>query len=185
MEKLDTLPNDLPKPDDDGACDHLTGMSIPDLLLQTTSGNLIDIAKLNGLTVLYFYPMTGRLDIPLPTGWNRIPGARGCTPQACSFRDHYAELKSLDCEVYGISTQSSDYQKEALQRLHLPFELLSDIKIELRNSISLPTFMVDGNELYKRFTLIMKDSKIIKVFYPVFPPQNNPDEVIHWLKNNR
>ena len=176
------LPKDLPVPQDDGACDHLTGMMLPSIALRSTCGHAVDLAKFKGTTVVYIYPRTGRPDQELPTGWNAIPGARGCTPQSCAFRDHYQELKDLGvAELYGLSTQDTAYQQEAAERLHLPFEILSDEKLEFANALKLPTFEVDGMKLIKRITLIARDGKIVKVFYPVFPSDGNAGEVIEWL----
>jgi peroxiredoxin len=128
--------------------------------------------------------MTGRPDIPLPDDWDEIPGARGCTPQSCGFRDHYAELKALHTRVVGVSTQTTDYQCEAKDRLHLPFQLLSDSTLQLKSAMHLPTFLVAGHELFKRLTLITQNGRIEKVFYPVFPPDKNADEVLVWLREN-
>ena len=128
--------------------------------------------------------MTGRPDVKLPDGWNEIPGARGCTPQSCSFRDNFEKLKSLNANVYGISTQSTNYQKEVKERLHLPYEILSDENLELTKKLNLPTFEIENMILTKRITLICKDSKIIKFFYPVFPPDKNVDEVISWIEKS-
>ena len=179
------LPKDLPVPQDDGACDHLTGMNLPAIMLRSTRGRTVDLSKLKGTTVVYIYPRTGRPDQELPTGWNAIPGARGCTPQSCSFRDHYQELKTLGvAELFGLSTQDNAYQREAAERLHLPFELLSDEKLEFAHALKLPTFEVDGMKLIKRITLIARDGKIRKVFYPVFPPDKNAGDVSEWLKAN-
>jgi peroxiredoxin len=140
------------------------------------------LSRLTGATVVYIYPRTGRPDQELPTRWNAIPGARGCTPQSCAFRDHYQELKELGVtELFGLSTQDTAYQQEAAERLHLPFELLSDEKLEFTQALRLPVFDVDGMKLIKRITLIVRDGKIEKVFYPVFPPDRNADEVIEWL----
>lgn len=179
------LPKDLPVPRDDGACDHLTGMNLPSITLRSTRGRAVDLSKLKGTTVVYIYPRTGRPDQELPTGWNAIPGARGCTPQSCAFRDHYQELKELGvAELYGLSTQDAAYQQEAVERLHLPFEILSDEKLELTRALKLPTFEVDGMQLIKRITLVMRDGKIAKVFYPVFPSDKNAGEVMRWLVTN-
>jgi peroxiredoxin len=176
------LPKDLPVPQDDGACDHLTGMTLPSITLRSTRGRAVDLSRLKGTTVVYIYPRTGRPDQDLPTGWNAIPGARGCTPQSCAFRDHYQELKDRGvAELYGLSTQDTAYQQEAVERLHLPFEILSDEKLELTKALKLPTFEVDGMQLIKRITLIARDGKIVKVFYPVFPSDKNAGEVIAWL----
>ena len=176
------LPKDLPMPQDDGACDHLTGMKLPSLALASTRGRRVDLSTLTGTTVVYIYPRTGRSDQELPTGWNAIPGARGCTPQSCAFRDHYQELKALGVsELFGLSTQETAYQQEAAERLHLPFEILSDGKLEFAQALRLPMFEIDGMRLIKRITLIARDGRIEKVFYPVFPPDRNADEVIEWL----
>ncbi len=179
------LPEDLPVPEDDGACEHLPGTAVPALGLQSTGDEMVDLSKLKGRVVVYIYPRTGRPDRELPTGWNAIPGARGCTPQSCAFRDHHAELESLDASVFGLSTQTTEYQQEMVERLHLPFEVLSDAGLELTRALKLPTFEVDGMTLIKRTTLILRDGKIEKVFYPVFPPDKSADEVIRWLKANR
>jgi len=176
------LPKDLPIPQDDGACNHLTGMKLPALALASTRGRSVDLSTLAGTSVVYIYPRTGRPDQELPTGWNAIPGARGCTPQSCAFRDHYQELKALGVtELFGLSTQGTAYQQEAAERLHLPFELLSDEKLEFAQTLRLPMFEVDGMKLIKRITLIARDGAIAKVFYPVFPPDRNAFEVIEWL----
>jgi len=178
------LPKDLPVPIDDGAAAHLVGLELPDVSLASTNTTNINIRELTGRWVIYVYPMTGRPGVPLPDGWDVIPGARGCTPQACSFRDHYAELKALHTGVFGLSTQRSEYQLEARDRLHLPFELLSDSGLQLKDALRLPTFTVAGIELYKRLTLVTRDGHIEKVFYPVFPPDQNADEVLTWLRQN-
>ncbi|HQR50068.1 MAG TPA: peroxiredoxin [Methylophilaceae bacterium] len=183
MSKLTSLPDHLPVPLDDGAADHLAGMAVPTIALLATSGEMVDLAGLKSWTVLYVYPMTGHPDRPLPEGWDTIPGARGCTPQSCAFRDHFAELQALGARVFGISTQSTNYQREAKERLHLPFELLSDSDLLLKSALSLPTFSVTGSELYRRLTMIVVDGRIKHVFYPVFPPDRNADEVINWMHN--
>jgi|SRR5699024_2967841 len=177
------LPSDLPKPVDDGAADHLTGTTLPDTALPSTDGSQVNLASLEGWHVIYVYPMTGQPGVALPDGWDEIPGARGCTPQSCSFRDHQQELEKLETQVFGLSTQTSEYQREARDRLHLPFELLSDSSLQLKLRMQLPTFTVDEMELYKRITLILHDADIKKVFYPVFPPDQNVDEVLAWLQS--
>ncbi len=182
MANLSELPADLPVPIDDGACDHLLGMHLPDVALAPTRGGEVNVSRLSGLTVMYIYPMTGRPDTPLPDGWEQIPGARGCTPQACSFRDHSAELEALKTRVFGLSTQPGAYQREAAQRLHLPFALLSDASLAFARGLSLPTMDVEGQRLIKRITLICEGRKIVRVFYPVFPPDANAAEVIRWLQ---
>jgi peroxiredoxin len=142
----------------------------------------VDLAAIPGRFVLYVYPMTGRPGVPLPEGWDAIPGARGCTPQSCGFRDHYAELQSLHTGVFGLSVQTTEYQREARERLHLPFQLLSDSALRLKRLLRLPTFTAGGMELYKRLTLIVENGRIVKVFYPVFPPDRNAEEIIAWLR---
>jgi peroxiredoxin len=180
------LPDDLPVPQDDGAARHLTGAKLPDITLQATDGTQVNLAGLKGRTVVYIYPRTGRPGQALPTGWNDIPGARGCTPQSCSFRDHFAELKRLGvAQLFGLSTQDLDYQREAAERLHLPFAILSDADLKLTRALSLPTFEVDGMVLIKRMAWIVDDGTITHVFYPVFPPDKNAEEVIAWLAANR
>jgi peroxiredoxin len=178
------LPKDLPVPIDDGAAAHLPGLKLPNVSIVSTNGANINIRELKGRWVIYVYPMTGRPGVPLPDGWDGIPGARGCTPQSCSFRDHYAELKELHTGVFGLSAQSSEYQREARDRLHLPFELLSDSGLQLKDALRLPTFTVAGMELFKRLTLVTSDGIIEKVFYPVFPSDQNADEVLTWLREN-
>ena len=191
---FESLPENLPVPENDGAADHLLSMKLPDISLQSTSGEPVSLGSIyntadnntavNGTTVIYIYPMTGRPDTPLPDGWDGIPGARGCTPQSCGFRDHFQQLQSLNANVFGLSTQTTDYQREAKQRLHLPFDLLSDSQLELKQLLKLPTFIADGAELYKRMTLIISGNSIIKVFYPVFPPGENASDVLTWLGSN-
>lgn len=181
---LSELPKDLPRPVDDGAASHLPGMTLPKVALAATNGATVDLSAIPGRFVLYVYPMTGRPGVPLPDGWDGIPGARGCTPQSCSFRDHYAELKSLNASVFGLSAQTTDYQREARDRLHLPFELLSDSGHRLKQLLRLPTFNVADMELYKRLALIVENGQIKKVFYPVFPPDQNAADVLAWLRQN-
>ncbi len=181
---LSQLPSDLPRPVDDGAAVHLEGAVLPYVVLHATDGASVNLGELKGRFVIYVYPMTGRPDAPLPDGWDGIPGARGCTPQSCSFRDHYRELRELGAEVFGLSVQTSEYQREARDRLHLPFQLVSDSALQLKGALRLPTFNVPGMELYKRLTLIADDGKIRKVFYPVFPPDRNADDVLAWLRSD-
>jgi peroxiredoxin len=176
------LPSDIPQPHDDGGARHLTGLRLPSLALAATDGGAVDLAKLKGRTVVYIYPRTGVPGQALPDGWDQIPGARGCTPQSCSFRDHFAELKRLGIDhLYGLSTQDSAYQREAADRLRLPFPVLSDEALKLARAISLPTFEAAGMTLLKRMALVIEDGVIAKVFYPVFPPDKNAEEVIAWL----
>jgi peroxiredoxin len=181
-DDLYALPSNLPVPEDDGACMHLKGMRVPSVKLPATAGSLVDISKLPGRTIVYCYPRTGRPDQEIPKGWNDIPGARGCTPQSCAFRDHYEDLRQLGIDaVYGVSTQDTPYQQEAVERLHLPFELLSDEQLEFAKALRLPTFQVDGITLIKRLTLVVHKGVIEHVFYPVFPPDSNAPAIIHWL----
>jgi peroxiredoxin len=181
-DNLYELPKDLPVPLDDGACNHLPGMQLPSVLLMSTAGVAVDLAKIPGRTVVYCYPRTGRPDQEPPQAWNEIPGARGCTPQSCAFRDHYRELRALGAEVFGISTQDTNYQREAVERLHLPFLLLSDEKLVFTRALNLPTFEVEAVTLIKRLTLIIRDGFVEHVFYPVFPPDQNADDVIDRLR---
>jgi len=177
------LPDDLPVPVDDGAADHLTGLALPDIALAATDGSRVNLSRLSGRTIVYIYPRTGRPGQAMPTGWNGIPGARGCTPQSCSFRDHFDELRALGVrQLYGLSTQDSDYQREAVERLHLPFAILSDADFALQRALRLPTFAVDGMVLLKRMALVMDDGKVTKVFYPVFPPDRSAAEAVAWLR---
>jgi peroxiredoxin len=180
------LPKDLPIPRDDGAARHLTGATLPALALPATDGSQVDLSRPAGRTVVYVYPRTGRPNQPLPSGWDGIPGARGCTPQSCGFRDHFADMKRLGvAQLYGLSTQTTDYQREAVERLHLPFAILSDADLKLTRALNLPTFAVDGMVLIKRMAWIVDDGTITHVFYPVFPPDKNAEEVIAWLSANR
>jgi len=180
---LTELPENLPIPSDDGACNHLLGMMIPPIELPATNGKSVKLAEEKGYVVVYCYPMTGRPDQTLPENWDQIPGARGCTPQSCAFRDQYQAFVSLNAAVYGLSTQTTEYQKEAAERLHLPFPLLSDASLEFASALRLPTFDVDGLKLFKRLTLIVKSGQIVKVFYPVFPPTQNAEQVADWLRS--
>ena len=180
------LPPDIPVPQDDGAARHLTGMKMPDLVLPATSGEAVNLAKLKGRTVVYIYPRTGVPGIDPPDGWDLIPGARGCTPQSCSFRDHFADLKRLGvAHLFGLSTQDTGYQQEAASRLHLPFAILSDEKLALTKALKLPTFTAAGMTLLKRVALVIDDGVITKVFYPVFPPDKSAEEVIAWLQASK
>jgi peroxiredoxin len=183
-DNLYELPENLPVPIDDGACNHLVGMRLPSIPLPSTAGGVVDLSGLSGRTVVYCYPRTGRPDEEPPPGWNEIPGARGCTPQSCAFRDHDRELKGLGARVFGVSTQTTIVQREAAERLHLPFELLSDEKLDFANTLRLPTFKVDSMTLIKRLTLIITSGRIDKIFYPVFPPDKNAEEVIQWLSQD-
>ena len=175
------LPVGLPVPEDDGAADHLPGKRLPPVALKSTAGNVVDLSALAGVSVAYCYPMMGRPDSEMPQGWDEIPGARGCTPQSCAFRDHHAELRNLGARVYGISAQDRAFEKEIAERLDLLFELLSDEDLILAEALALPIFEVEGLRLLRRLTLIVADGQIQKVFYPVFPPDKNAKEVVRWL----
>lgn len=177
------LPPNLPIPLDDGACQHLEGCQLPSIPLLSTSGQEVDLSKIAGTVVVYIFPMIGRPDAPPMLGWNEIPGARGCTPQSCAFCDVHDDFQSLGAKVYGLSAQTSDAQQEAVARLHLPFELLSDAFLTFAKVLVLPTFTYQDLHLIKRLTLIVKDGKICKVFYPVFPPNENAAHVLDWLKS--
>ncbi|HEX8814300.1 MAG TPA: peroxiredoxin [Terriglobales bacterium] len=180
------LPPDLPRPVDDGGAAHLRGMPVPAIALPSTSGELIDLSKRTSLrTVAYCYPMTGVPGRPLPEGWDNIPGARGCTPQALGFQEHTGNFAALQAEVFGISTQTSDYQREVKERVGLSFDILSDAQFKFCDALQLPTFQVDGMRLLKRLTLVLRDGHIEHVFYPVFPPNESASEVVQWLRNHR
>jgi len=172
----------IPVPHDDGATRHLVGARMASIPLQATSREAVDLFSLRGRTIVYAYPRTGRPGVENPEGWDMIPGARGCTPQTCSFRDHFAELKELGVDhLFGLSTQDSEYQREAADRLHLPFALLSDAELKLTHAMHLPTFETSGMTLLKRFTLSIHDGTVEHVFYPVFPPDRSASDVIQWL----
>jgi peroxiredoxin len=176
----------IPAPVDDGAASHLAGMKLASVSLPATDGRLIDLSTLHGRTVVYAYPRTGKPGIENPAGWDQIPGARGCTPQSCSFRDHFAETKFLGVDfIFGLSTQSTAYQQEVAGRLHLPFSILSDEKFEFSSSMRLPMFEITGMKLLKRLTLIIDNGVIKHVFYPVFPPDQDAANVIAWLKTRK
>jgi peroxiredoxin len=179
------LPADLPRPMDDGAAAHLTGARVPAVTLRATDGSMVDVAALPGRTVLYAYPRTGRPDeAALDPGWDQIPGARGCTPQACGFRDHHDELAAAGARVLGLSTQDTAYQLEAVQRLHLPFAMLSDEQLALTHALRLPTMEVAGTVLLRRITLVIDDGVVTRVWYPVFPPDTHAEDVVAWLRSN-
>jgi len=180
------LPEDLPAPQDDGATRYLIGMRLSDLTLVATDGTAVNLSRLKGRAIVYVYPRTGRPGQALPTGWDAIPGARGCTPQSCGFRDHFADLKRLGVNsLYGLSTQDSAYQREAVERLHLPFAILSDADLKLSRALKLPTFSVDGMTLLKRMAWVIDDGVISHVFYPVFPPDKSAETVIAWLEASK
>jgi len=176
----------IPAPQDEGGARHLPGMQMASVSLPATDGRVIDLSAQPGRVVIYAYPRTGVPDVPNPAGWDAIPGARGCTPQSCAFRDHFQELKSLGVRaVFGLSTPDSAYQREAAERLRLPFPLLSDEKLLLTHAMNLPTFRVGQMTLLNRFTLIVTDGRIEHVFYPVFPPDRNAGDVMAWLTEHR
>ena len=183
LVNVQVLPDNLPAPVDDGGADHLLGMTLPQVTLAATDGSSVDVGALGGISILYFYPRTGRPDEPLPDGWDMVPGARGCTPQSCAFRDLFAELQGLGAQhVYGVSTQSTDYQSEAAGRLHLPFALLSDEDRKLADALRLPMMEVAGMVLNRRLTLIVENGRIVRTFYPVFPPDRNAGDVLEALR---
>ena len=177
-----TLPDDLPVPEDDGAADHLLNAVVPPIELHATTGDTVRLDELPGRTVLFCYPRTGRPDEELPPGWNAIPGARGCTPETCGFRDAHAQFEELGARVLALSTQSSDYQRELAERLELPFPVLSDERLELTDALRLPTFETSSMTLLRRLTLVIDDGRIGHVFYPVFPPDSHAAEVLSWLR---
>jgi peroxiredoxin len=180
-----TLPANLPVPEDDGAADHLEGTAFPSVRLETTSGEL-DLAEIaTGLLVLYVYPRTGRPGVEPPPGWDETPGARGCTPQSCGYRNHGAELRELGATVVGLSAQSIDDQREAAERLSLSHTVAADPELRLAEALGLPTFEFDGRRLYKRLALVAERGRIVKVFYPVFPPDENAAEVAAWLRQRQ
>jgi peroxiredoxin len=179
------LPPDLPRPIDDGAADHLRGVPVPRVALRSTAGRMIELCdRPAARTVVYCYPRTGVPGEALPKNWDAIPGARGCTPQSCGFRDHYGELAAAGAEVFGLSTQPTDYQKEMATRLNLPFEILSDARYELCDALHLPTFEVEGVRLLKRLTFVVRDRRIEHVFYPVFPPDKSAGQTLHWFREH-
>jgi peroxiredoxin len=179
------LPANLPVPVDDGAASHLRGMQLPNILLQSTSGELVHLSDVGALrAVVYCYPMTGVPGKPLPEGWDLIPGARGCTPQTCGFRDRFGEFSLLKAKVFGLSTQMTEYQAEMVKRLNVPFKVLSDAEYKFCDALRLPTFDVEGTRLLKRLTLILRDGKIEEVFYPVFPPNASAQQALDWLKKH-
>jgi peroxiredoxin len=180
-----SLPADLPAPLDDGAAAHLTGMRLPPFALPATDGTQVALASLPGRVVVFAYPRTGRPgEQPLVADWDLIPGARGCTPQTCAFRDLFAEFSRLGCRIFGLSTQDCEYQRELADRLHLPFPVLSDHEFHLTRALRLPTMEVAGQTLLKRLAWVADAGVIRKVFYPVFPPDRNADEVLDWLRVN-
>lgn len=185
-----TLPDGLPMPADDGACDHLVGLPLPAVALPSTQGGRVALDALpTGRSVIFCYPMTGQPGVDLPDGWDDIPGARGCTPQQCALRDRHAELADLGVAVYAVSTQASSYQREMAERLHLPYPVLSDSDYELTTALRLPIFRAapyaaDGPRLIRRLTMVVRDGIVEHVFYPVFPPDRSAEPVIDWLRDH-
>lgn len=179
------LPADLPRPVDDGAANGLVGAAMPSVSLASTAGGTIDLSIPSARRIVIFcYPKTGVPGRPLPDGWDAIPGARGCTPQACGFRDHYQKIINLNADVFGLSTQTTEYQQEMASRLHLPYEILSDSEFKLCEALRLPTFEVEGTRLLKRLTLVVHKARVEHVFYPVFPSNENAERVTDWLRAN-
>lgn len=178
MSDVYALPEGLPVPEDDGACDHLLGRRMPELTLESSQGP-VSLAEVD---VLYVYPQAGRPDRESPPGWDAIPGARGCTPQSCAFRDHHGELRELGVRVAGLSAQTVDDQLEFAERNRMPFPVVADPDLQLGDALGLPTFEAGGHTLYRRVTLVAGDGAIVKVFYPVFPPDRNAADVLAWLR---
>lgn len=187
-KNLQELPPDLPVPQDDGAAAHLKGTALPEIALPSTAGGAVVLAQISGRTVVYAFPRTGVPgEAAFDENWESIPGARGCTPESCGFRDHFQELRAAGAAVFGMSTQDAAFQREAVKRLNLPFSLVSDDRLELTRALSLPTFTAGSATpvvLMKRFTLVLRDGVIEHVFYPVFPPDRHADEVLNWLRQH-
>ncbi|MGH9430733.1 MAG: peroxiredoxin [Terriglobia bacterium] len=177
-------PADIPVPVDDGACDHLPGAAVPSIPLLSTSGKWIDLSSQSAFrAVVFCYPMTGVPGKPLPPNWNMTPGARGCTPETCSFRDRHAEFGELGAEVFGLSSQTTEHQQEVAGRLHVPFEVLSDSELRFATALCLPLLEIAGMKLIRRLTLVIQRARIEKVFYPVFPPDQAAAMVLEWLRS--
>lgn len=186
MADYTTLPDGLPVPEDDGAADHVPGTRVPELELPTSDGGTVNLAGLGpGRTVIYLYPLTGRPGVDLPEGWDAIPGARGCSTEACDFRDHFDDLRRAGAErVFGLSSQGPPYQAEVVERLRLPFVMISDETLALADALRLPTFAAPGHErLYARLTLVVRDGAIEHAFYPIFPPNTHAQQVLDWLEH--
>jgi peroxiredoxin/DNA-binding transcriptional MerR regulator len=187
MTDYSILPDNLPAPDDDGAADHLPGLALPSLTLPTSDGRTVGLGELGpGRTIIYLYPLTGRPGTDLPEGWDSIPGARGCSTEACDFRDHFEDLQHAGAaRVFGLSSQSTAYQAEVVDRLRLPFAMLSDEQFALADTLGLPVFSAPGHDrLYKRLTLVIRDGLVEHVFYPIFPPNTHARQVLDWLTGN-
>ena len=180
-----STPDNLPVPQDDGAADHLLSMRLPAVALSSTLGGQVDVSAISGYVLIYCYPMTGQPGVPLPPGWDQIPGARGCTPQTTAYRDHYTELEEIGVQVFGLSTQTTDYQLEMAQRLHLPFAVLSDEHMLFAQALRLPTFHASGMHLLKRLTLIAKDGEVVAVKYPIFPSNSDVVWALDWLRHHK
>ena len=185
MSNATSLPADLPIPEDDGACDHLPGSTVPDVQLATTTGELVSLATLPGMNIVFCYPRTAGPGESVSDDWNAIPGARGCTPESCAFRDLHREFQALNVGVYGLSTQSGEQQAEAKERLHLPHPLLSDRHLGLASAMRLPTFHWRDMTCIRRLTLVIRDGAVEHVIYPVFPPDTHPDTVLSWIRDRR
>jgi peroxiredoxin len=184
-DDLYRLPADLPAPVDDGAANHLPGVTLPSLSLPATTGEPVDLSAIRGRAVVFAYPRTGRPGAALPVpDWDLIPGTRGCTPQSCAFRDLAAEFAAVGCRIFGLSTQTTEYQTEMAQRLHLPFPVLSDARLAMATALRLPTMIVAETTLLRRLTWVARDGVIEKVFYPVFPPDRNAADVLNWLRTD-
>ncbi|GAB5540076.1 MAG: redoxin family protein [Salibacteraceae bacterium] len=186
-DNLYKLPDELPVPIDDGAANHLTGAVLPDFSLTSTSGDQINLYRSGGLNIVFCYPRTGRPNEEALGGtenWNSIPGARGCTPQACSYRDKFSELEDLGANLYGLSTQDTEYQKEAVSRLGLPYKLLSDSNLQFLENLNLPFFKIGDTVLLKRITLIIQNGIVSHYFYPVYPPNSDAENVLSWISAN-
>ena len=182
---LRSMPDDLPVPMDDGACEHLENRLMPDVSLWSTDDQEINVSQLSGWNVIFCYPMTGRPGFTIPEGWAQIPGAAGCTPQVCSYRDNLAAFKRMGVGIYGVSTQATELQKEAVNRLELTYPLLSDADFSLASALKLPMFEIESLKLIKRLTLILNNGEIKKCFYPVYPPDKNVAQVMDWLLKNQ
>ena len=177
-----TTPDNLPVPQDDGATQHLKGLSLPSVTLMGTHGALVDVGHLKGWVVIYCYPMTGVPGVPLPSGWDQIPGARGCTPQSNAYKEAHPALKELGVQVFGLSTQDTSYQQEMAQRLQLPFPVLSDEQLLFQKALQLPTFVVEEKTLIKRLTMVVNEGVIQQVHYPVFPSDADAAWVLRYLQ---
>jgi len=182
MSNYNTTPDNLPVPQDDGATQHLKGMSLPSVTLMGTHGAQVDVGHLKGWVVIYCYPMTGVPGVPLPSGWDLIPGARGCTPQSNAYKEAHPALKACDVQVFGLSTQSTPYQQELAERLQLPFPVLSDDQLQFQKALQLPIFVVDEKTLIKRLTMVVNDGVIQQVHYPVFPSDADAAWVLRYLQ---